>query len=167
VSVLAERLENMRVRVHVPGAGLEGELRGRTGVRISFEPGTYEFRTERDLERHLASLARLLWAGRMKEYYAALSEALGEQISGESPPISLRDQEYDGARDALVAEGRSADGRIYVSVRGMRDWTVRIAENTVRTLREDQFVAAVGEAAAALIQDQFAKIRRLKDEIYA
>jgi hypothetical protein len=166
MGVLADRLDNMRVRVQSPGGKIAAELRGRTDVRLSFSPESYRYFNEWDLERQLAALARLLWAARMREYYAAVSEAFGETITGESPPQTWRDQEYYSARDSIVAEGRSADGRIQLAVRGMTEWTVRIADGSLRTLTEDEFCARVGEAAAELISDQFAKIRELKNQIY-
>jgi hypothetical protein len=156
----------MRVRVSLPGGNIAGELRDRTEVQLSFAPGSYYRYGERELERHLASIAKLLWAGRMKEYYAAVSEAFGETITGEPRPVSPRDQDYYSARDDLIAEGRSSDGRIYVAVRGMQIWTVRIADGTVRALDEDEFAVRAREAAARLIRDQLTKIRALKDRFY-
>jgi hypothetical protein len=69
-------------------------------------------------------------------------------------------------RDNLIAEGKSADSRIHIAVKGMRHWTVRIADGTVRTLTEEQFASGVREAARELINDQFAKVQELKQKIY-
>jgi hypothetical protein len=49
----------------------------------------------------------------------------------------------------------------------MQDWTIRISAGTVRALTEDQFAADFVEAAEALIADQMAKIRQLKQRHYA
>lgn len=166
MGVLADRLEAMRVRALAPGGGIGGELRGRDQVHLSFPPGRYHWFNERELEQQLAGLGRLLWAGRMKKYYAAVSEAFGEPVSGESPPISPRDQDFYAARAELTAEGISADGLVRIQVCGMREWTVRIANGTIRRLTEEQFTVRVQEAATALIRDQFAKIRFLKDRYY-
>lgn len=102
----------------------------------------------------------------MREYYAAVSEAFGEAITGESRAVSPRDHEYHSARDELVAEGRSSDGAVEIAVRGMREWTVRIADGTLRRLNEQEFAPRFAEAAAELIRDQSTKIRALKNRIY-
>jgi hypothetical protein len=167
VGILAQRLDRMRVRVQLPAAGIAAELHDRTEVDLSFAAGRYRRCSERDLEWQLATIAKLLWAQRMKEYYAALSEAFGETITKESSPISPRDQHFHAARADLLAEGASSDGRIYVTCRGMQTWTVRIAKASIRVLDEDEFAVRAREAAAALIADQFAKIRTLKDRFYS
>ena len=120
---------------------------------------------ERTLEQQLAALARLLWADRMRQYQAARADAFGQHMA-ESPPATATDRAYDEARDALVAEGRSSDGRLSITVRGMRAWSVRIAAGTVASLDERAFVDQVQTAAAALIEDQLAGIGQLKREIY-
>jgi hypothetical protein len=166
VDTIADRLDAMVVRVTGPGARFTAELRDRTEVTVRFQPGNYEEYDEELLERHLTAVAKLLWAGRMREYYAAKSEAFGMSITHESPPLTARDQDYDAERDRMVAEGRSADGLVSISVRGMQAWTVRIAPGTLRLLDEHQFADRVRAAAAALIHDQFAGIARLKAQIY-
>ena len=166
MGILSSRLDSMRIRASVGGGNIVGELRDRTNVHLSFASGSYRRYNEWELERQLANLARLLWAGRMKEYYVAVSEAFGESITREPGPVSPRDTDYFSARDELVAEGRSVDDRIYLAVRGMQTWTVHIADGTVRTLDEYEFATQVREAAAELIRDQFRKIRALKDRYY-
>lgn len=156
----------MRVQATSPDNMITGELRDRTEVYLSFAPGSYRQYRTASLEEQLAGLARRLWVGRMRKYYEAMSEAFGETITKEPPPEGQRDADFHAARDELVAEGHSADGRIHVAVRGMRHWTVRIADGTVRRLTEEQFAAGVRDAARELISDQFAKIRELKREIY-
>lgn len=67
---------------------------------------------------------------------------------------------------ALRARGESADGRVQVETRGMREWTVRIQPGTLRTLDEAEFAAAVREAAAGLIVDQREQIRDIAVRAY-
>ncbi|HEY9474043.1 MAG TPA: hypothetical protein VIS06_09355 [Mycobacteriales bacterium] len=45
----------------------------------------------------------------------------------------------------------------------MRDWTVRIADGTLRALTEEEFGVRVREAAAELIRDQPDRVRELKN----
>lgn len=166
MGVLSDRLDRMRVQASSPDGMVTGELRNRTQVYLFFTSGNYRDYDEATLEHQLVGLARRLWAGRMKEYYAAVSEAFGETVTKESPLVSPRDVAFHEARDELVAEGRSADGRIHIAVRGMRSWTVQIKDGTLRALAEEEFAARVREAASALISDQFAKVRALKLKIY-
>jgi hypothetical protein len=164
--VLSDRLDSMRVRVASPDGMIIGELRNRTEVRLSFVSGSYRQYDTSTLEQQLAGLARRLWAGRTRKFYEALSEAFGETVTGESRPVSPRDVAFHAARDELIAQGRSADGRVRVAVRGMRRWRVKITDSTLRTLSEEEFSARAGEAAVALIRDQLEKIRELKQQFY-
>nr|MDT0657600.1 hypothetical protein [Micromonospora sp. DSM 115978] len=166
MGVLSDRLDNLRLRVELPGGGIVAELVGRSEVRLSFAPGRYARYGERELEAHLASVGRLLWAERMRAYYAAVSDAFDERVTGEPKPVSPRDRDFQAGRDALLAEGRSGDGRIYVGVRGMRFWVVHIAAGTVRLLTEPEFAERAAEAARELITDQQARVRALKDRCY-
>jgi hypothetical protein len=157
----------MQVTSTSPDGHIAGVLRNRTEVLIAFRPGSYGRYSESVLADQLGALARLLWAGRTREYNAALSEAFGETITGESPAISERDRYYRAAREELVAEGMSGDGLVYVGVQGMRTWAVRVADGTIRELDEHEFATRVYEASHAMINDQFGKIRQLKNYCYA
>ncbi|MFC4107592.1 hypothetical protein ACFOX0_16890 [Micromonospora zhanjiangensis] len=159
-------MDSMRVRAVFPGGHLAGELRGRSDVVVSFTPGSYARFDEREIERQLASVAKLLWTARMKEYYRAVSESVGQEVTQEPPAVGRQDQEYYAARDDLVAEGWSTDGRVRIVTQGMLRWSVTVADGTLRTLTEQEFADRVGEAAARLIADQMAKIRVLKDRCY-
>ncbi len=166
MGVLADGLDNMRVHASTPGGSISAELHGRSDVRVSFAPGYYRRVERSDLEAHLASLAKLLWVARMREYYELRSEATGERITGEPPAISPRDVDYDRQREGLLAEGASADGAVYISVLGMKTWTVRVTTQALNSLREDEFAARLGEAAALLISDHRRQVRELKMKIY-
>lgn len=166
MGVLADRLDSLRVRATARGGRIAAELHHRTEISLVFGAGSYHRYDERLLEQDLASLARALWAGRMKAYYQALSEAFEEPVTGEPRPVTPRDVEYRNARDRIVARGESSGGHIVISVRGMRDWTVRIAPGTVTALTADEFADEAAAAGGALVRDQFAQIRGLKDRIY-
>lgn len=167
MGVLADRLDTLQVAATSPDGLISGVLRNRTEVLIAFRPGSYGRYSEAALADQLGALARLLWAGRTREYYAALSEGFGETITGESPAIGERDRAYRAARAELVAEGRSSDGLVYVGVQGMRTWLVWVADGIIRELDEHEFATRVYQAAHAMIDDQFAKIRQLKNYCYA
>lgn len=163
---LRDGIDAIRVRASSSDGAVSAELSGRTRVTLSVEPGWYRRCTERDLERRLAALAERLWAARTREYWRVLSRNADQPITGEPRPIGTRAVAYRAARDALVARGRSADGRVSVAVEGMRRWTVHVQPGTVRALDEAGFAAAAGAAAADLIRDQYRKIAVLKREVY-
>jgi DNA-binding protein YbaB len=167
MGVLTDRLDAMTLEVSGPGGQVTAELRNRAEVDLRFAPDAYRQYDERTLEQHLETLAKLLWAARTKAYYAALSLAFGTSITGEARPLTRRDQDFDAERDELVAEGRSADGLVSISVRGMRSWTVEIEPGTLRRLDEHEFADRVRAAAAVLIKDQYARVADLKRRIYA
>jgi hypothetical protein len=166
MGVLADRLARMRIRASLPSGELSVEFSGERGVDLSFAPGRYERLDERELERHLSTLARLLRVAQAREYYATVSQVLGQPITREFPALTPRDVAYDRARAELVAEGCSADGRVGVVVQGMTTWTVRIADGTLRSLGEREFGEQVRQAGAELLRDQVAKIEVLKAQIY-
>ena len=163
---LADRIHAMQVRASTPDGTMTAELRHRSEVTLSFTRGWYDRCDESDLERRLTGLASLLWVARTREYWSTVSDVTGDYATHEDKPISPRDVEFSQAREALIARGSSADGRVSLSVEGMRRWTVHVAAGTVRALDEDEFASAVGQAAADLIQDQFTKIAGLKHKIY-
>jgi hypothetical protein len=166
MSDLGERIWAIHVRVSLPDGAIEAELADRTRMTLSFARGWYDRCDEADLERRLVAVATLLWTARMRRYWEVLSQDAGERITGEPKPISPRAVAYCEARDALVAYGRSADGRVSISVEGMRRWSIRVQPGTVRALDEYEFAVSAGEAAAELIEDQYRRIGALKLEIY-
>ena len=159
---LAERLDSIHVRVRAPGTEIEAELRNGTDITISFGEGVYEFLNESGLERHLASLARLLYAAWLRQYRAAIDDS-----ALDIAPHDDRDHEFLRERSQLESAGASGDGRITFSAVGMRDISVRIVPGTVWQLTEDQFAARTKEAVALLVQDYRAKVRQLKIRYYA
>jgi len=159
MGLIADRLDSLRVHASVMDGGICGELQGRTTVRITVAPWVVV--NDRGLERHFESLARLLWAARMRAYFAAVSEAFGERVTREPVPVGSRDVAYRTARDGIVARGSSRDGRVVVEVLGMRQWRV-----AVRGAADTALGSAAQEAAEALIRDQIRQVRGLKRTIW-
>lgn len=164
---ITERVANMSVRVSSPNGGIFARLDGRESVQLSFAPGYYERASDHDLESQLTQVARLLWTARMRAYNTIIADEYHESIIIDPTPQSQLDREFYDQRDNLLATGRSSDGRIEVTVRGMRDWKVRITPGTSRELSEDAFASAAATAASQLISDQRDKVRELKIEIFA
>jgi len=166
-STIDNPINSLDVTVATPDEKAYGRVRGRREVSVWFAPGYYDAATESDLQRQLTRLGRLLFAARMREYYRLRSLAFRRTVTKESPPATDRDREFVGRRDELVAEGSSPDGQIRVSAVGMQNWTVSIEPGLSRTRDEQSFLADLATAANALVDDQFAKIRELKYDVYA
>jgi hypothetical protein len=164
---VSERVEAVVVRATTPGGSVTATMRGMDGVEVSFAPGFYQRVGVHEMEAQLAQVARVLWANRMREYRVILDDEFQGNLEIDAPPADRRDERFYEERDNLVAEGVSPDGRVRVTVRGMRDWTVHIAPGSLDELREEELTRAVAQAAQALIRDQLDKIRDLKISIYA
>jgi hypothetical protein len=152
--------DEIHVYATAPGGGVHGEIRGRDTVEIYFSTGSYQHSSETELERRLEGLGRLLWAASER----ARRNLRPDVAHGARE--SDRDRRFLEERDALIAEGRSDDDRIVVTVRGMRQWRVRIADDTLRVLRERDFCAGVQVAASRLIASQLTQVIQLRGRIY-
>lgn len=161
MGALGERLDNIHVRVRVPGTEIKGELRHRNELSISFEAGTYQWLRESRLQHQLATLARLLCAGWTREYLAALNSSFLRVEPGEV----AWNNDYEKARNQIEASGSSGDGRITVSAVGMENFSVRIIPGSLRELSEQEFVTRTGEAAAAFLADHMAQVHELKNRL--
>ncbi|WP_067580749.1 hypothetical protein [Nocardia terpenica] len=158
---LAERLDNIRIRVRAPGTEIEAELSRRTDIELFFEDGAYAFADEPMLEQALTSIAELLWAGWRQQYRRAI-----EYANLIVDAVDSTDIDFFAERDKTEAAGASSDHRITISTIGMRNFSVHIAPGTIREITESQFGGSVAEAAALLIQDYQAKVRELKQRYY-
>lgn len=163
---VSHSLDTLEARACTPDERVFGEIHGRTEVAVSFAPGYYEQASDTTLEMQFTRLARVLFAQRMKAYFHIRSEDFGETVTREAPPTSERDHRFVEERSKITATGTSADGRITCSVVGMAHWTIRIAPGTHRQLTEDAFCRSFAAVGSALIADQFAQIRRVKDAVY-
>jgi hypothetical protein len=158
---LADRLDAIEVRVSVPGIEIEARLRDRTDVTISFGDGVYGFVSEVRLQNYLASLARLLYAGWLRQYRAAMAES-----ALDITPVDQRDHDFLEARSEIESSGASSDGRIRFAAVGMQEITAGIEPGTLRELSEEQFTDRTKEAVTELIQDYLGKVRELKLQFY-
>ena len=156
---LGERIDAIHLRVRVPGTDIEAELRDRTDVTISFGDGCYQWLSERDLERYMASLARLLYTAWVRAYRKALPEAF---LAARVDPPDRKEEDFLAARAELREHGASGDGRIPISAIDLHDITVTITRGTMRALSESEFAADTREAVTALLADRKAKVRELK-----
>ena len=163
---LASRLDMLRVRAEVPGGLLAGEFRDRSEVVLSFGGSGYYRSTEADLEEQIVALCRLLVVAWSRGYWDLMSEVQGSTIVGEPPALTDADGEFRDARDHMLVEGRSADGRISVTFDGQRGWSAAVQPGTLVALSEEEFIAGAREASQQLVQSHRSTIGRLKAEIY-
>lgn len=157
---LADQIDTVPVRAAVPGA-VSAELRGQD-LRLEFAPGYYRTVSEHSLEQALAGLCRILFAARAKAYDQLVRAAGGTPVPRERATDPL-DQGYYARLDTVLATGSSADGRVRVELRGLRDWTVTL---DLGRLREGEFVERAREAAGALIRDVFEKVVQVEQQVY-
>jgi len=163
---ISERVDGMVVRATSPNGSITATVRGMDAIEVSFAPGFYQRASEQEMETQLAQVARLLWANRMREYQAILDDESGGGLIVDAPGADRLDDQFYEQRENLVAEGRSADGRVRVTVRGMRDWSVHISPGAIDQMREQEMLSAAVQAAEALIRDQMVKLNELKFAIY-
>jgi hypothetical protein len=163
MGAMAERVDAIHVHASAPGGGVHGEVRGHNGVDIYLSSGYYDQANERQLERQLENVARLLWTARER----ALRDRMAEFDAYPDESISsYEDERFHEERAQIVAVGRSDDDRIVISVRGMREWQVRLADGTLQALSERSFLAGLQVVASRLINDQLQQVNQLKVRVY-
>ncbi|GIF23170.1 hypothetical protein BJ973_000474 [Actinoplanes tereljensis] len=159
----AERIDAIRFQVQVPGTQISAELSRRDQIRIDFGSGAnYRQLSDSDVEHYLGALARLLFANWLRAY----RQTLDEHIVIEPGIDNWQDREFYEAREKIVGQGASADGRIQLIGDGLRNVTVKLAPGTVSRLSEDECADGVRVAAAALIEDYTGQVAELKERIY-
>jgi hypothetical protein len=159
MTTMADHLADVTIDAATPDGIAFATLRGQSDVRVSFAPGYYAHADDARVADKLAQLGKLLWVARMKEYYRFKSEQLGRTVRGEAEPVTDAQRARRQARDAIVATGRSVDGTVEATAVGLFGWTVRIAPGTVPRMPEEQFCAAVSQAARGLIEDHLFQLK--------
>lgn len=165
-STIDNPVNSLDVTVSTPDDQAFGRVRGRTEVSIWFAPGWYARADDAEVARQLQRLGRLLFAARTREYYRLRSQAFRRTVTREAAPTTEQDRRYVEQRASLVAQASALDGRFRVSATGMAHWAVQLAPGTVAAVDEATFCAAVSAAGHALVEDQFAQVRALKQAVY-
>lgn len=158
---LADRLDSARVRAKPPGIDIEIELLNRSEFALSFGESVYEFIDQGALERGLASVARLLYTGWVRQYQAAIAET-----NLDTDPKDQHDFNFREEVRAIESYGESSDGRVAFSAVGMDDFTTQIKRGALRELDEREFAARASEAATLLVEDYLAQTTVLKMRYY-
>jgi hypothetical protein len=159
----SDRLMRLSVQADSPDRLISGMVGGRMQVEVSLCDGAYRRYTDADLGHQLGQLAAVLWS-RYRREYDEVTDAYRED--GPAPYEQPEDSDFRERRASLVARGRSRDGRIEASSRGLVRWDVSVTPGTVRALTEAEFLAEVGTAVADILRDWQLKVIVLADEIY-
>jgi hypothetical protein len=161
MGLLTERMEELALTVTTPDEIATGRLRGRSDVTMSLAPGYFPTSTPERLADKVARVGELLWSERQRAYWRAVSEATGDDQSGEEPPTSPRDAAYRAARDAITCEGQSPDGVVGIRTAGMSAWSATVDATATGALDELAFTQAAGAAISATLADYFARVREI------
>lgn len=102
-----------------------------------------------------------------RDYQDALDAASASTGDIGGFPGNARESEFNTARDRLLVEGVSTDGRVTIVTQGLRDWDVRIASGAVRGIKEKEFCRSVESAATDLVQRFRREIRTLRAQVWA
>jgi len=162
---LQRRIEDSIVTVSTPNDLVHAEARGEREVRVWFAPGHYQRANPAQLERDLATVARLLFAAGLAEHARAQTEVTGRRFERRIP-LGRQDKEYAEALATLAAEGRSEDGSVTVSAVGQQGYSVTIAPGTLDRLDEQTFRMHCTQAAEALLVDTEQKAALARVRIY-
>ncbi|MFC5730954.1 MULTISPECIES: hypothetical protein [Nocardioides] len=152
MKTMQEHLDTMVVEAATPDETTFGRITGRRQVDVWFAPGYYGHSTDDRIEAKLATLARLLWVARTKEYYRYKSELLGRVVRGEGAPQTLGQEARRAARNNILAVGESGDGLVRIESIGLFQWAVTLAPGSVPAVPESTLAARVGMAASRLIE---------------
>ncbi|MEV8506306.1 hypothetical protein AB0368_15930 [Actinoplanes sp. NPDC051475] len=160
---LAERLSLLNVEAQSPDGWLTATARGRGDVRVAFAWDTYRSYRAATLVHQLEALATLLWSRYRRRYMEIVASWIDQD---EAPEITDEDREFQRRLEELNVAGVSAAGWMTIRSRALVSWQVQLAGEPVGSLTEQQFLAELDSAVAALLADHQAKVTLLTDAVY-
>ncbi|MGH3729324.1 MAG: YbaB/EbfC family nucleoid-associated protein [Micromonosporaceae bacterium] len=158
-------LDGMTFTVKSPDQHVTCELADGRDMTMDVAAGRYRRYTERELERQLSGLLTSFWSAHRQAHLMMLSELAGYTVRGGSQGGDRRARDFVEERGAVRVDGKSASGRIALTATGMRNWSVRIKPDTVRTVDEETFLYDFWTAFTAATNDYHRKVAELKREI--
>ena len=159
-------LERIVVSATSPDRKISVTLSGGDQIDLRFEPRAYRTYSETTLAHQLEQLATLTWVAYRRDYFKAVSEAVGEVVRGDESQPGSRVAAYKQAQAALDVWGRSAGGWVEAASQGLFRWQVWVAPETCRRLTEEQFRQEADSALRALLMDYDEKLAALRDEFF-
>lgn len=160
---LAERLSLLNVEAQSPDGRLTATARGRRDVQVAFAWDTYRSYRAADLAHQLEALATLLWARYRRRYMEIVASWVDQD---EEPETTDEDREFQRQLEELNVTGKSAAGWVTLRSRALVSWHVEIAGEPVGSLTEQEFLAELDSAVAALLAHHQAKLTLLTDVVY-
>lgn len=152
---LADKLDALTVRALSPDRQIQGELRQRTKIDISFaaEGSYYEYKSEQSIAAQLSAVLNALIIGRHEGFRAAVREVTDLTLD-DHPHWDARRRRFREERDNAPLEGQSASGWLKVTSVGLRDAKATVAPGAFEELDASGFLAEVQSAIADLWKDQ-------------
>lgn len=166
MGIMADRLNSMVIRVSSPDGQIEGVLRDRDAVSVTFRGDTYRHYQERTLEYQMSRLATLLWTGYQRNYNAAISEVMGYPVKEERHLWDANRRRFRDEQSRTVAEGMSPGKCVYIQNTGMLSWQFVIRDGTLTEIDDQEFAAECLAAFHSLMADYRVKMARLRAEHY-
>lgn len=160
---LAERLSLLKVEVRSLDGGLTASAQGPGDVRVAFAWDTYRSYRAATLARQLEALATRLWTRYRRRYLEVVSAWVDQD---EEPESTGEDHEFRRRLEELTVAGVSTHGWVTVQSRALVSWHVEIVGEPVGSLTEQQFLAELDSAVAAVLADHRAKLTLPKDAVY-
>lgn len=163
---LYDQLTGLTVTVTSPDGNVRAVVKGGQLERAQFRPGSYQGYSERNLEHQLVRLCTLAYTGYQRG---------SDRVHAEHDMVVLRDPEQ--ARDqaereyiervhSITVVGAGPSRHVRFKTSGMMNWQCRIADGTLASLTEDQFLQEGSSAIQEVLRKTADLGRLLKDEYF-
>ncbi|MFD0559945.1 hypothetical protein FB566_0598 [Stackebrandtia endophytica] len=166
MSIVADRLNALTVRVQSPDRNITAQMRGRSDLSLTFAAGSYATYDEESLAAQLSRLATSLWIGLQRGTDEALK---GTDVEAVRTPDDAWDEDsrkFLKARREVVGNGRSPGNCVKVETVGMRDWRIRIRPGTLATYHETELIGELLTAVVAARNDYTIQVEELSERMH-
>jgi hypothetical protein len=153
------------VRVASPNEQVFITVRGNREIEVGIDRNYFARATRDQVETQLARAARLAFVERTRAFLGLRSRERGTPASQTRTIHGPDDAEYFRRLDELAVEGESDDGLARVTAVGMTQFAVSIAAAALE-LSPEEFCRSASQAATRLMQDQLAKVKELRYDVY-
>ena len=148
---------NRSARATSPDGKLVATMQRDGALTLTMRPGAYRLGDEERLAHQLERLAALVWVDYRRRYGPA---------GDAEADLDQQQRDFRNRRADLRAEGSSGDRGVTLETVGLSRWQARVEHDYFAERTEAQVVAALREAAAAVLRDWDARVLRLKDECF-
>ena len=165
----AELIERSEVTVTTPNGNVTATVRGEQDVTVRFAPGFYATCNTAQLQDHLQTVARLLFAAARREHLEQIRVFTGrdaDEVESRPEPQTPQDHDYYARLAELFAEGESDDGLVSVSAVGQQQYVVRVKPGVLDRVPQAQIEASCAQAANRLLAETELQAAAARWEIY-